>query len=196
MHLMAGEAERVRPSDDFASDGHPVGDLLAVHDASDLDEAVFTVLGVDHSPRTGRAFDGRHDGVPLAHGCAGSFLRPRGHVLEQAFVGPYGSRRGLPRRYSLGMMNDDERYFTDLTEAFDAVRRIELLINQREVVISRVRIGEWKVLLSPEGQVGRVSRRTEGKAVYFVGYLQEDPEEVNWVSDDIDRVLERIVMLA
>lgn len=91
-------------------------------------------------------------------------------------------------------MNDQrERFFSDLDRSDDSARTIVVEVNGREVVASRVRPTEWTLSLGGEGRIGRVRRRQEDRAVYFVGYTELDADSVDWVSDDIDRVLDRLV---
>lgn len=94
----------------------------------------------------------------------------------------------------LSRMNDErERFFSDLHRTDDAKPRIVIDVNGREVVAGRVRSGEWTLTLGGEGRVGRVFRRQEGRAVYFVGFTEADSATAEWISDDVDRVLDRLV---
>ncbi|MEV5042688.1 hypothetical protein [Microbacterium sp. LMI1x-1-1.1] len=54
--------------------------------------------------------------------------------------------------------------------------------------------GEWSVRLGGE-RIGRITRERRDRATYYVGWVEEEPETVNWVSDEIDVLVSRMITL-
>ncbi|UIN30928.1 hypothetical protein [Microbacterium binotii] len=89
-----------------------------------------------------------------------------------------------------------EQFFHSIELSDESPRRCRVDIGEREIVASVVRPGEWTLNAKDRERVGRVLRRQEGRATYFVGFAASDPEIVEFVSDDVDRVVERLVMVS
>lgn len=54
--------------------------------------------------------------------------------------------------------------------------------------------GEWTVRF--EGQrIGRIQRERRDRAIFYLGYIEDEPGTVNWVSDEIDVLVSRMITL-
>lgn len=53
---------------------------------------------------------------------------------------------------------------------------------------------EWSVRESGE-RIGLLARKRVDRATYYIGYIEDEPGVVNWVSDDIGVLISRMLTL-
>jgi len=54
--------------------------------------------------------------------------------------------------------------------------------------------GQWSVTEGGE-RIGRIERKKVDRATYYVGYVEDEPDRVNWVSDEIEVLVGRMLTL-
>lgn len=85
--------------------------------------------------------------------------------------------------------------YSDLLQLLAGNDDFELTVGGRTVVVRPDSLESWLVYLD-EDLIGSFVRREKDRATYYESSIASEPQTVNWVSDDIEVLISRMITLA
>lgn len=84
--------------------------------------------------------------------------------------------------------------FASIHDLMEAREPFDFTSGQAVLSLEPTATDEWVVKDRGE-RIGRIRREVRDRATYYVGYIEDEPDTVNWLSDEIDVLVSRMITL-